>query len=138
MAIRSDIKKGDTVYILAGKSREDRLSDEIVARTPPDRRKAEAERHPGKRGKVLRVLREANRVVVDGVNIVTKHARPSGRTTRAAQQQTGRIQQPAALHLSNVMLVCPRCDRPTRVRRGEVQGKRVRICRRCGESMDQA
>ena len=47
--------------------------------------------------------------------------------------QTGRIQQPAPIPISNLMLVCPRCDRPTRVKRGRVEDKRVRICRRCHE-----
>jgi large subunit ribosomal protein L24 len=75
-------------------------------------------------------------VVVEGVNMVTKHARPRGRATRAQQLQTGRIEQPGAVSLANVMLVCPRCDRPTRVRRGELEGKSVRLCRRCGEPVD--
>jgi large subunit ribosomal protein L24 len=48
------------------------------------------------------------------------------------------MQQPAAINVSNVMLVCPRCDRPSRVSRGVLEGKRVRLCKRCGENIDLA
>jgi len=68
--------------------------------------------------------------------MVTKHARPRGRASRATQLQTGRIEQPGSISSSNVMLVCPKCDRPTRVRRGTLENRTVRICRRCGESVD--
>jgi large subunit ribosomal protein L24 len=78
------------------------------------------------------------KVLVEGVNLVTKHARARGQTTRAAQMQTGRIQQPAALPVSRVMLVCPRCDRPTKVTRQHVAQKSIRVCRRCGEHVDEA
>ena len=133
-----DIKRGDMVYVLSGADREEsRLSEEQLERTPPARLKAEAERHAGKRGRVIRVLPAQGRVVVEGVNLQIKHARPRGRTTRVAQMQTGRITQPGPVAASKVMLVCPRCDRPTRVRRGEIEGRRLRICRRCGEPVDQ-
>jgi large subunit ribosomal protein L24 len=68
--------------------------------------------------------------------MLTKHTRPRGRASRAQQLQTGRIEQPGSLALANVMLVCPGCDHPTQVRRGEVEGKSVRICKRCGEPVD--
>lgn len=130
------IKVGDTVYVRVGRDREDRLSAEEVERLDPEAQKREANRRPGRRGRVLRVLRAKQRVVVEGVNMVTKHSRPRGRSSRAAQLQSGRTLQPAAIPVANVMLVCPRCDRPARVRRGELEGKSVRICRRCNEPVD--
>jgi large subunit ribosomal protein L24 len=130
------IKAGDEVYVRSGRDRESRLTPEEVERSDPETRKREANRRPGRRGRVIKVLPEIGRVVVEGVSMVTKHARPRGRASRTQQLQAGRIEQPGAISLANVMLVCPRCDRPTRVRRGEQEGKSVRLCRRCGEPVD--
>ncbi len=135
-ARRINIKAGDTVYVRAGKDREGRLTPEQVERLTPEEQKREANRHAGRRGRVLRVLPEKHRVIVEGVNMLVKHTRPRGRTSRAGQLQTGRMEQPGPISIANVMLVCPRCDRPTRVRRGEVEGVPVRLCRQCGESVD--
>jgi len=135
------LKKGDTVYVLAGKDYEKRLArvpEEELQGLGPDQLHAEANKRPGKRGRVISVFPETGKVLVDGVNVVTKHARPRGRVGRAASLQTGRMQQPAAINVSNVMLVCPRCDRPSRVSRGVLEGKRVRLCKRCGENIDLA
>ena len=140
MGKRSHIKKGDTVYVLAGKDYQHRLealSSEERGKLAPQTAKREVDKHPGRRGKVLQVVAPTCRVIVDGINMVTKHARPRGQTTRAAQMQTGRIQQPAPIHLSNVMLVCPRCDQPTKVTYQVVGGKRVRVCKRCREYVDE-
>ncbi len=134
--VKMAIKTGDTVYIMTGKDHADRLSEEDLERLTPEDQRREANRRPGTRGRVMRVLPGAGRVVVEGVNMLTKHSRPRGRASRAQQLQTGRIQQPGSLSVANVMLVCPRCDRPTRVHRGEVEGRPVRICRRCHESVD--
>jgi large subunit ribosomal protein L24 len=103
------IKKGDTVEVIAG--------DDL-----------------GARGEVLRVLLKDNRVVVSTVNMVIKHqdARRAGRS----QVQGGRVQFEAPVHLSNVMLVCPSCDEATRVGYEEVEGRKVRVCRKCGEAVD--
>jgi len=134
------IKKGDTVYILGGKDyqhRLDALSSEERDKLTPQTTKGQVDKHPGRRGRVIQVLAPSRRVIVDGVNMVTKHARPRGQTTRAAQMQTGRIQQPAPIEISNVMLVCPRCDLPTKVSYQVVGGKRVRVCKRCGEYVDE-
>ena len=138
-ANRVHVKKGDVVYILRGKDRQHRMEgrEDEMARLEPQRMKQEAEKNPGKRGKVLGVNPEKQRVLVEGVNMLTKHAKPRGQMTRAAQMQTGRIQQPGAMHISNVMLVCPRCDRPTKVTWREVSGKRIRVCRRCTEYIDE-
>ena len=83
-----------------------------------------------------RILPEKGRVIVEGLNMIIKHARPRGRTSRATQIQSGRTEQPGPIALANVMLICPNCDRPTKVQRGEVEGRPVRLCRRCGESVD--
>ena len=133
---RTAIKAGDQVYIRTGKDRESRLTPEEVDRLDPEGQKREANRRSGRRGRVIRVLPDGQRVVVEGVNMVTKHTKAKGRASRAAQIQTGRIEQPGAVSVANVMIVCPSCDRPTRVRRGEVEGKSARICRRCGEPVD--
>lgn len=104
------IKKGDTVEVVSGNDR-------------------------GLRGSVQRVLPKGDRVVVSGMNIVRKHQRPmrAGRS----QVQPGIIEFEAPIHVSNVMLVCPRCNARTRV--GFVQqedGRKVRLCRKCGEAVD--
>jgi len=130
------IRAGDTVFIRSGRDREIRLTPEEIARLDPEAQKREANRRPGRRGRVIRVLSEKGRVIVEGVNMVVKHSRPRGRATRAQQLQAGRTQQPGLIAVANVMLVCPRCDRPTKVRRGELEGKPVRFCRRCGEPVD--
>ena len=130
------IKAGDEVYIRTGKDRESRLTPEEVDRLNPEEQKREANRRSGRRGRVLRVLPNGQRVVVEGVNMQTKHTKPRGRASQAAKIQSGRIEQPGSVSIANVMLVCPSCDQPTRVRRGEVEGKSVRVCRRCGEPVD--
>ncbi len=103
------IRKGDTVEVIAG--------DDI-----------------GVRGEVLRVSVKDNRVVVSGVNMAIKHqdAQRAGRS----QVQGGRVQFEAPMSLSNVMPVCPSCSQATRVGFGEVEGRKARICRKCGEVMD--
>jgi large subunit ribosomal protein L24 len=136
--VKAHIKAGDTVYIRRGKDRESRLTPEEVERLDAQDQRREANRRPGRRARVIRVLPDAQRVIVDGVNILVKHARPRGQTTQAAKVQTGRVEQPGPISISNVMLVCPSCDRPTRVHRGEVEGRAVRICNRCGEPVDAA
>ncbi len=107
----ANVKKGDTVLILAGKDR-------------------------GKRGTVERVERTKRGlgVVVPGVNMAKKHQRPRNQT-----QQAGILDIPVALHISNVMVVCPSCDKPTRVAHAHVTAddkRRVRVCKNCGEQME--
>jgi large subunit ribosomal protein L24 len=96
------IRKGDVVAIVAGDDK-------------------------GKRGRVLRVLPEANRVVIEGVNLVFKHMRKSQQNP-----QGGRVRREAAVHVSNVMPVDPSTDKPTRVSSTTVDGRRVRAARRSG------
>jgi large subunit ribosomal protein L24 len=108
MAI-AHVRKGDTVVVVAGKER-------------------------GKRGKVLRVLPEEGRVVVERINMVKKHQRPTQKV-----RQGGIIEREGAIHLSNVMLVDPSSDKPTRVgMKALSDGKKVRVAKRSGEMLDRA
>ncbi|MCC6799260.1 MAG: 50S ribosomal protein L24 [Anaerolineae bacterium] len=104
------IKKGDTVEVIAGKDK-------------------------GTRGDVLRVIPKKDRVVIERVNIVKKHQRPvqAGR----GQVQPGIIEFEAPIDLSNVMLVCPQCEARTRVGyRINEDGRKVRVCRKCGQDIE--
>jgi large subunit ribosomal protein L24 len=133
--VKLNIKKGDTVYVLAGRSRMKRLTPEESAKAPETEKKKVAERHAGRRGQVMRVMPSQGKVLVEGANLIIKHNR-KGASGRLAQQQAGRVEQPAPMLASKVMLVCPRCDKPTRPYREEREGKRVRICRSCKEIID--
>ncbi len=95
------IKKGDKVKILSGKDR-------------------------GKTAKVIRVLPKEERVMVEGVNLVKKH-----RKARVAGEKSERITMPASIHISNVMLICPKCSKSTRLGAKRIDGKKVRICKKC-------
>jgi large subunit ribosomal protein L24 len=108
MAI-AHVKKGDTVVVIAGKER-------------------------GKRGKVLRVIPEKNRVVVERINMIKKHQRPTQKL-----RQGGIIEREGPIHISNVMLVDPATDTPTRIgMRVLSDGKKVRVARKSGEVIDKA
>lgn len=103
------IKRGDTVTVVSGKER-------------------------GKRGKVLRLLPERGRVIVEKVNMIKKHQRPTQKL-----RQGGIIEREGSLDLSNVMVICPKCDRPTRTGvQLLTEGKKVRVCKRCSEIVDKA
>ena len=99
-----NIRKGDTVYVNAGNDK-------------------------GKTGKVLEVLREKDRVIVEGVNMVSKHTKPNPKAP-----QGGIVKQEAAIHISNVNLV-DNSGKPTRVAHKEVDGKKVRIAKTTGEEI---
>jgi len=77
---------------------------------------------------------------VEGLNLITKHQKAQGGMGRnpavAAQQQSGRIEKPAPIHVSNLMVVCPGCHTPTRIAHKEEAGNRVRACKRCGAGLD--
>ena len=102
-----NIKKDDTVVVLAGRERD-------------------------KRAKVRQVLPKEDRVILVETNIVKRHSKPGARGAR----QAGIIDIEAPLHISNVMLVCPHCNRPTRVaHRPLPTGGKVRACKRCGSDI---
>jgi large subunit ribosomal protein L24 len=91
-----------------------------------------AGRERGKRGKVLRVIPEAGRVLVEHVNMIKKHQRPTQKL-----RQGGIIEREGAFALSNVLLVCSRCNKPSRTGiKILANGRKLRTCKRCGEPVD--
>ncbi len=110
--MRVKIHKGDTVEIISG-----RLEDK------------------GKRGEVVNVLTNDHRVVVQGVNIRTKHQKQV-QTQAGRQMNPGRIQLEAPIDISNVMLVCPKCGEPSRVSIQRDDQGAHRVCKNCGTAID--
>ena len=99
---KMNVKKGDQVEVLSGKDK-------------------------GKRGEVIVALPSEGKVVVRGVAVVKKAQRPT-----QANQQGGIVEKEAAIDVSNVALVCPTCGKATRVGHAEEDGKKVRVCKKCG------
>jgi large subunit ribosomal protein L24 len=90
-------------------------------------------RDAGKRGKVLKIIPEKNRVIVQGVGFIKRHTRPNPQKNIKG----GIAEREAAIHASNVMVVCPECDKRTRVGRKFLDdGRKVRICRKCEGVLD--
>jgi large subunit ribosomal protein L24 len=88
-------------------------------------------RDSGKQGKVLQVMAEAGRAVVEGVNLVTKHVRKS-----QDNPQGGIVRKEAAISLANLMLFCAQCKKGVRTQRVIEGGKRIRKCKRCGQAFE--
>jgi len=87
-------------------------------------------RSRGKQGEVVKVLRDEERVLVSKINFVKKHARPTQTTPGGIREKE------ASIHVSNVMLVCPKCNRPMRPKVDSLSdGTKVRTCRKCGEML---
>jgi large subunit ribosomal protein L24 len=104
-----NIRRGDNVLVIAGKEK-------------------------GKTGRVERQLVKEERVVVEGVNLIVRHLK-----ARPGIRQSGRIQQEAPIHVSNVMLICNKCSQPTRPNITKLDtGDRVRACPKCQEVIDDA
>lgn len=102
-----NIRKNDSVMIIAGKER-------------------------GKTGKVLKVIPQESRAVIERVNLVKRHAR-----ARGPQQPGGIVEKEAPIHLSNLMVMCDKCNAPVRTGRKILpDGEKSRVCRRCDESLD--
>ncbi len=106
------IKKNDTVMVIAGKDR-------------------------GRTGRVVQVLPREGRVMVEGVARAKRHLRMRGRRSASGQQlqQGGIIDKDLFIDISNVQLVCSSCDRPTRVGHRVEDGRKVRVCRKCGATL---
>jgi len=105
--IKLKLKKDDLVEIVAG-------------------------REKGKQGKILALFPDQGRLTVEKLNMVKRHTKPS-----AQNKQGGIVEKEARLAISNVMMVCSKCSKPVRVKRKKLEdGKRVRICVKCGEVMD--
>jgi large subunit ribosomal protein L24 len=86
----------------------------------------------GKTGKILRVLPERNRVVIERLNLVKRHTKPRG-----VQQQGGIAEKEASIHASNVQPLCARCNKPARIGRRRLDdGRSVRVCRRCDDLLE--
>ncbi len=101
------IKKDDQVVVISGKEK-------------------------GKQGRVLSVLPGKNRLIIEQVNIIKRHMKPSRKYT-----QGGIIEKEAPLHVSNVMLLCPRCQKPTRIGNQILEdGRKMRVCKKCKEVID--
>ena len=99
------IKKGDTVYVNAGNDK-------------------------GKTGKVLPVIPEKDRAIVEGINVVSRHTKPNSK-----QPQGGIIKQEAPIHVSNLNLIDPKSGKPTRIGRRIEDGKKVRYAKKSGEEI---
>jgi large subunit ribosomal protein L24 len=107
MKNRVHVKKGDNVIVLNGKDR-------------------------GKKGKVLSVMPSKHMVLVEGINMVTKHVKP-----RNQYQQGGIIHKEAPVNADKVMLVCGKCGKPTKVKKEFLDnGSKARVCKKCGEVID--
>ena len=104
--MKMTIKTGDNVLVIAGKDK-------------------------GKTGKVSAVYADDNKVLVENVNIVSKHQK-----ARNQNEKSGIFKRPAPIEASNVQVVCPVCGKATRVAHNEIEGKKVRICKKCNASLD--
>ena len=100
-----NIKKNDTVIVLSGKDK-------------------------GKKGKVLEAMPASGKVIVEGVNVATCHVKP-----RKQGEEGGIIRREIPLYACKVMVVCPKCGKPTRVGHSFVDGKKSRACKKCGASL---
>ncbi len=106
--LATPIRKNDTVLVTTGKDR-------------------------GKRGRVVRLVPEQNRLVVEGVNLIKRHTRPNPQKN----VKGGVVEREAALHASNVQILCPECGKPTRIGKKILDdGRKVRICRKCEGVLD--
>lgn len=102
------VKKGDTVVVLSGKDK-------------------------GKRGKIITAMPRKGMVIVEDVNKVKRHSKPSMKAP-----QGGILDKEMPLNVCKVQLICPACDKPTRIGHKTVDGKNVRVCKKCGEIVEQA
>ncbi len=106
--LATPIRKNDNVVIITGKDR-------------------------GKRGRVLKVLRVKNRLIIEGVIIIKRHTKPNPQRNIKG----GLVEREAALHASNVQVVCPECGKPTRIGSKILgDGRKVRVCRKCEGVVD--
>jgi large subunit ribosomal protein L24 len=100
-----------------------RRNDNVVVTAGRDR---------GKRGRVLKVVPDRNRLVVEGVNIIKRHTRPNPQRNIKG----GIVEREGSLHVSNVQLVCPACGKPTRIGHSTQGDRKVRVCRKCEGVVD--
>lgn len=103
-----NVKKGDTVVVLSGKDK-------------------------GKQGKIIQALPKKSQVIVEDVNKVKRHTKPGLKAP-----QGGILAKEMPLNVCKVQLVCPACNKPTRIAHKSVDGKNLRVCKKCGEVVDSA
>ncbi len=102
-----NIKKNDTVMVSAGDEK-------------------------GKKGRVVAISSEGDRLFIENVNMIKKHMKPNKQYS-----QGGIIEKEAPVHRSNIMLVCPKCDKPTKIGNKQLEnGKKIRECKKCGEVIE--
>ncbi len=102
-SLNTYLRKNDSVRVIAGKEK-------------------------GKSGRILELLPEKYRATVEKLNTVKVHQKPSQKN-----RQGGIIEKEAGIHLSNLLLLCPHCNKPVRISKKTVEGKQVRVCKKCGE-----
>ncbi|NLI70572.1 MAG: 50S ribosomal protein L24 [Firmicutes bacterium] len=105
-SVKLKIKTGDNVQVLSGKDK-------------------------GKKGKVIAAYPRERLVKVEGINIIKKHAKPTQKVP-----QGGIREMEAPMHISKVMILCPACGKTTRVGRKDIGERLIRVCKKCGESLD--
>ena len=106
-SLATPIRKNDNVLVITGKDR-------------------------GKRGRVLKVNPDKNRLIIEGVNMIKRHTKPNpGKNIKG-----GIVEREASIHASNVQLVCPECGKMTRVGHDVRGDRKVRVCRKCGTTLD--
>ena len=102
-----NLKKGDNVLVISGEDK-------------------------GKKGKIVGILPKKMQAIVEGVNFVKKHTKPTQKVP-----QGGVVKQEGFIHASNVRLICNKCNKPTSIKREKIkEGKKVRVCKKCGEIID--
>ena len=106
MPVKFHVKKDDTVVVLTGKDR-------------------------GKSGKILKVIPKKQRVIVEGVNLIKKHQKPT-----QANPEGGIITKEAPIHISNVLIFCPKCGKGVRTRKKIDGDRKIRVCVKCGNEFD--
>ena len=104
--VKLHVKKGDTVVVLSGKDK-------------------------GKQGKIITAMPKDGKVIVEGINKVKRHSKPSLKVPNG-----GIITKEMPLHACKVQLVCPACNKPTRIGHKDINGKNARVCKKCGEVID--
>lgn len=105
--MHAQIRKNDTVMVIAGRER-------------------------GKTGKVIRILSDDGRAIVERLNMVKRHTK-----ARGPQSPYGIVEKEAPIHVSNLMIMCDKCNAPVRMGKLQLEdGRSVRICRRCREQID--
>jgi len=99
------IKKNDNVLVISGKDR-------------------------GKKGKVVKVFPERSKVIVEGINLIKKHRRP-----RKSEEKGQIIEMTAPIDVSNIKIICPKCNKPTRIGYKLTEASKFRVCKRCGQEI---